>query len=137
MNKRKVSKWNRTEVQWNKIPMHQDITCTFKNIPDLSINANKSFTKNIILLNNPLSSPFFIFLIKMDYLLGFFFLKKWAWVFAISLYVKTHQNHQGPGRYQQNMDEEMLTLGKSFITYPYQAFWGTKTTVCWHKKMKI
>ena len=60
-------------MQWSKIPVHQDITCTFKNIPDLSINANKSFTKNIILLNNPLSSPFFIFLIKMDYLLGFFF----------------------------------------------------------------
>jgi len=137
LNKRKVSKWNRTEVQWNKIPMHQDITCTFKNIPDLSINANKSFTKNIILLNNPLSSPFFIFLIKMDYLLGFFFFfKEWAWVSAISLYVKTHQNHQGPGRYwsnQQNMDEEMLTLGKwewllqtSFVVrgFLHESLWG-------------
>lgn len=61
-------------MQWNKILALGDNTCTFKNIPDLSINANKSFTKNIILFNNRLSSPFFIFLIKMDYLLDFFFL---------------------------------------------------------------
>lgn len=32
----------------------------------------------------------------------------------------------------------MLTLGKPFITYLYQVFWGKKTQVCWHKKeMKI
>lgn len=62
-------------MQWNKIPVHRDTECTFKNIPDLSINAKKSFTKNIILLNNPLSSSFFIFLIKMDYLVGLFLIE--------------------------------------------------------------
>lgn len=49
LNKRKGSKYNRTETQWNKIPTHHGTTCTFKNTPDRSINANNLCTKNIIL----------------------------------------------------------------------------------------
>lgn len=29
----------------------------------------------------------------------------------------------------------MLTLGKPFVTHPYQALQGNETSACWHKKM--